>query len=74
MSKMKTYDFLQLELTKGERIWFMDESGVGFWGYYWANLDLDKMTFLFRNTSNGQDEKVEIEKLQRLERQNGNSR
>lgn len=65
---MTQASFNDLGLKYGDYIWLMNEGGEGFFGYFYGDYDQVKMTFKFRNHSNGQDEIVKIEKLQRLER------
>jgi hypothetical protein len=65
---MTQFDFENLELVKGQRIWLMDEEGRGFFGYFENEYSSKDLTFMFQNSGNGQDEKINIIKLQRLEK------
>lgn len=67
--EMTTYDFEILKLSHGDYIWLQNEGGEGFWGNYLGQFERDKGTFRFRNHSNGQEETIDIKKLQRLQKE-----
>lgn len=66
---MTKYDFEILKLSVGDYIWLMNEGGEGYWGNYLGDYDATKQTFKFRNHSNGQEEKIDVAKLQRLQKE-----
>ena len=62
------FDFEKLNLKYGDYIWLMNKKGEGYFGFFYNDFNLSKKTFKFRNHSNGKDEIILIESLQRLER------
>lgn len=60
--------FLKLELTFGEMIYLMIETGEGFTGTFQGGYT--GSTFLFNNFSNGKQQTIQLSKLQQLERVN----
>ncbi|SEO65697.1 hypothetical protein SAMN05192574_110152 [Mucilaginibacter gossypiicola] len=63
---MTNYDLTKLNLTIGDYIHIMNESGEMFYGNYLGNFDGMNGTFSFANHSNGQTQTIVINKLQRL--------
>ena len=60
--------FEQLNLEFNDFIWIMNEKGEIFHGRYLGDYDRGSRTFLFSNYSNGQTEKLVLDKLQNVGR------
>ncbi|WP_445749559.1 hypothetical protein [Polaribacter sp.] len=65
---MSCYSFKELKLKYGELIYIQNEKGEGITGVFENHYNSSQETFRFQNNSNGQNEIIEIEKLQLIRR------
>lgn len=65
---MNTYSYQKLNLKYGDLIYIVNEKGEGITGTFENNYNSNQETFNFQNFSNGQNEIVEIQKLQSIRR------
>lgn len=65
---MSIYSFKELKLNYGEQIYIVNQKGEEITGTFEDDYNSSQETFRFQNYSNGQNEIIEIEKLQAIRR------